>query len=106
MIDVGKLRERVTIQNPTEAYSPSGETTITWEAVATDIYASVEGMTSRDIVQAQQANVIASHKIRIRFRDDVTIRSRVIWRGRTMEVASITERGVRELIEILAKEAT
>ena len=106
MIDVGKLRERVTIQNPTETYSPSGETTIVWDDVATNIYAEVEGLTSRDIVQAQQANVIASHRIRIRMRPDVSIRSRVIWRGRTMEVASITERGIREKIEMLAKEAT
>ena len=66
----------------------------------------MDGLSSLDIMQAQQANVIATHKIRIRFRDDVSHTHRIVWRDRTMEIASVTERMDRQVLEILARELT
>ena len=103
-IDIGKLSERVTIKSPTETRSRSGETTLNWDATLATVWASVDGLSSRDIMQAQQANVIATHRIRIRKRSDVSHTHRVIWKSRTMEIASVTERG--EMTEILARELT
>lgn len=100
------MRERITIQSPTEVRSPSGETTLNWDSTLATVWASVDGLSSRDIMQAQQANVIVSHKIRIRYRADVTHTHRIIWRGRTMEIASVTDRSNRESLEILARELT
>lgn len=97
------MRERVTIQTPVEARSPSGETTLSWSAVAT-VWASVDGLSMRDILQAQQANLIATHRIRIRYRPGVTHTQKIIWRGRTMEIASVVERDGRTALEILARE--
>jgi SPP1 family predicted phage head-tail adaptor len=105
-IDVGRMRERVTIKSPTEVRSRSGETTLNWDTSLATVWASVEGLSSRDILQAQQANVIATHRIRIRHRDDVTHTHRIIWRNRTMEIASVTERSHREVLELLARELT
>ena len=104
MIDIGKMRERVTIKAPTEVRSRSGETTLNWDATVATVWASVEGLSSRDIIQAQQANVVASHRIRIRHRTDVTHEHRVVWRGVTMEIASVTDRMNREVLELLARE--
>jgi SPP1 family predicted phage head-tail adaptor len=106
MIDIGKMNERVTIQAPREVRSRSGETTLAWDTTVATVWASVDGLSSRDILQAQQANVMATHKIRIRFRDDVLHTHRVIWRNRTMEIASVTERMDRQVLEILAREVT
>lgn len=103
-IDIGKLSDRVTIKAPTEARSRSGETTLNWDSTVATVWASVDGLSSRDIVQAQQANVIATHRIRIRKRSDVLHTHRVLWKSRTMEIASVTERG--EMTEILARELT
>lgn len=103
MIDIGRYSDRVTIQTPREVRGRSGQTTLEWSASAT-VWAEVNGLSSRDIMQAQQANVVASHRIRIRKRDDVSHTHRVIWKSRTMEIASVTERG--ETTEILAKELT
>lgn len=103
-IDIGKLSDRVTIKSPTEVRSRSGETTLNWDATLATVWASVDGLSSRDIMQAQQANVIATHRIRIRKRSDVSHTHRVIWKSRTMEIASVTERG--EMTEILARELT
>ena len=105
-LDIGRMRERVTIKSPTEARSRSGETTLNWDTTLATVWASVEGLSSRDILQAQQANVVATHRIRIRHRDDVTHTHRIIWRNRTMEIASVTDRMGRETLELLARELT
>lgn len=97
------MRERVTIQTPVEARSPTGETTLSWSSVAT-VWASVDGLSTRDILQAQQANLVATHKIRIRYRQGVSHTQRIIWRERTMEIASVVERDGRTALEILARE--
>jgi SPP1 family predicted phage head-tail adaptor len=102
-MNIGKMRERVTIQTPSEVRTPVGETTLTWGALAT-VWASVDGLSTRDILQAQQANLVATHRIRIRYRADVTHTQRIIWRGRTMEIASVVERDNRTALEILARE--
>lgn len=105
-IDIGRYNERVTIKSPREIRSRSGETTLNWDTTLATVWASVEGLASRDIIQAQQANVIATHRIRIRHRHDVTHAHRIIWRNRTMEIASVTERSDRQVVELLARELT
>jgi SPP1 family predicted phage head-tail adaptor len=104
VIDIGKYTERVTVLAPTETRSFSGESTFSWETTVGTFWAQVEGLSSRDVLQAQQANVIATHRIRIRYRADVTHLHRVVWKGRTMELASVTERGNRTYLEMLARE--
>ena len=101
---IGQMRERVAIKSQTEVRSPSGETTLSWDTTVATVWASVAGLSSRDILQAQQANVIATHRIRIRYRPDVTHTNRLVWRGRTMEIASVVERDNRTALEVLARE--
>jgi SPP1 family predicted phage head-tail adaptor len=97
------MRERVTFQRPTQTRSGSGETRLAWSEIAT-VWASVDGVTARDIMQAQQAEVLATHKVIIRYRDDIDHTARMIYRGRTMELSSVIDRNNREYLEILAKE--
>jgi SPP1 family predicted phage head-tail adaptor len=103
---IGRLSERVTIQAPAERRGFSGEATLSWDTTVATVWADVGGLSSRDLLQAQQANVIATHRIRIRYRADVTHLHRIVWRGRTMEIASVVDRGDREHLEILAREVT
>lgn len=100
---IGAMRDRVTIQTPSEVRSPSGETTLQWTTVAT-VWAQVEGLSARDLMQAQQANVLATHKVRIRFRTGISHLQRIIWKGRTMEIASASDRKNREYLEMLVRE--
>lgn len=101
---IGKMTERITIKAPQERRGPSGEATLDWDTTVATVWAEVGGLSTRDILQAQQANVIATHRIRIRYRSDVTHLHRVIWRDRTMEIASVVDRGGRNHLEILARE--
>jgi SPP1 family predicted phage head-tail adaptor len=102
VISAGRMNERVGLLAPTEVRSPSGEASISFATAAT-VWGSVTGMSS-DILQAQQADVIATHRIFIRYRSDVTYEYRLSWRGKTLEVASIADRENRTMIEILARE--
>lgn len=103
MIHAGHLSERVTLQAPAESRNRMGEVTLEWSDVAT-VWASVQGLTTRDFLQAQQANVIATHRIVMRFYDGLSHDYRVVWRGRTMEVASVMERENRTRHELLVRE--
>lgn len=103
MIHSGSMRERVTIQKPVEQQSSFGETTLTWEDEGT-VYASVMGVRASDYFAAQQAGVLVTHRIRIRFFPGLTHQHRLIWRGRTMEISSVLERESRAIHEILARE--
>lgn len=104
-IYAGRLKERLTIQRPNEVRNALGESTLGWEDLAT-VWGSVDGMSSRDVLQAMQANVVASHRVRIRSLPGVTHECRVIWRGRTMEIASVVDREDRTMFEMLVREVT
>jgi len=103
MINSGTMRERVTIQKPVESQSSFGETTLTWVDEAT-VYASIMGVRASDYFAAQQAGVLVTHRIRIRFFPGITHQHRLIWRGRVMEISSVLERESRSIHEILARE--
>jgi SPP1 family predicted phage head-tail adaptor len=104
MATIGRLKDRIAIKSPTEVFSPSGETTLNWDTTFATVWADVVGLSSRDILQAQQANVIASHRVRIRSLDGVTPQHRIVYKGRTMEVASVTDRDDGQMLELLVRE--
>jgi SPP1 family predicted phage head-tail adaptor len=99
------MRERVTVQRPVDKQSAFGEATLVWEDVAT-VYASVMGVRAADYVAAQQAGVLVTHRIRIRFFPGITHQHRLLWRDRVMEISSVLERETRSIHEILAREVS
>lgn len=78
----GTLRERITWQTFTVVQDEHGEPIETWVDVAT-VWASVLGRASgeRFISGAEQVMAAVSHTVRIRYRDDLTVQMRGIWRG-------------------------
>jgi SPP1 family predicted phage head-tail adaptor len=103
MISSGLMRERVTIQAPSEQRNQFGEATVAWSDVAT-VWASVQGMSAREYLAAQQVDSVVTHKVRIRFFPGITHSHRLVWRGRIMEIASVLERETRTVHELLVKE--
>ena len=103
MQNAGPLRERVTVQAPTTVRNALGETTIGWVTAGT-VWASVNGLSSREVMQAMQAQAFVTYKVRIRFFPGITHQHRLLWRDKTMEIASVVERDVRTMHEILARE--
>jgi SPP1 family predicted phage head-tail adaptor len=103
MQSAGSMRERVTILAPSESKNAFGESSISFVEADT-VWASVMGLSAREVLQAMQANAIITHKIRIRFYPDITFQHRLSWRGRILEIASVVERDVRTIHELLARE--
>lgn len=102
-IQPGELNERVTLQNPSQTRTASGSPKLGWATTAT-VWAKVHGMSSRDVVMSMQAQSLVTHKIFIRFRDDVNAQTRILWRGATLEVVTHLPRYDRTFIEIIARE--
>ena len=94
MIDPGKLRERVTIQQASETRNALGETVLSW-ADLTTVWASVEGVSSREALDAGQQEVTITHRVRMRYLSTLTQNMRFRWRDRTLNIVSLLEYGNR-----------
>jgi len=103
----GRLREKVEIQSPTVSQNTDGEPSITWATIAGGrVWAAVEPLSGNEAMIAQQVNAGITHRVRIRYRSDVTTKHRLSYRSRILDINSIVnvdER--REQIEMLCTEA-
>ena len=104
MIHAGKLRDRVTVQQATETRNSLGEVVQSWSTYAT-VWASVEGISSREALQQGQVQTDVSHRVQMRFLSGLTHNMRLYWRARTLEIVSVLEHGNRSEHEILCTEA-
>lgn len=80
-LGAGKLRHRVTIQEPVEIRDSVGDVVIEWDDVAT-VWAAVEPLSVREFIagQAMQSQVTA--RITIRQREGLTASMRILHKGR------------------------
>ena len=112
MIVPGPMRERVVLQRPTTARTGPGSSSIEWEDVA-EVWAAIRGLSSRELLQAMQANSIATYELRIRFYSGIDGTWRAVWkdaktgRDRPLEFfGDPLERENRAVHVILCREAT
>lgn len=99
----GTLRERVELQRPDETRNYLGEVTQTWVTYATR-YASVMTLRSREALNAGQANLSITHKVRLRKVDELKPSHRLRWRGRTLLISSVLEHEQFTVHELLCEE--
>jgi SPP1 family predicted phage head-tail adaptor len=104
VIDIGKMRDRVTILASTSTRSASGQAKPVWDTTVATVWAEVKGLSTRDLMQAQQANVLATHRVRMRYRSDVKHTHRLQWDGRTLEISSVIEDPMKTVLTLLARE--
>lgn len=104
MIDAGKLRERVTVQIASGTTNTLGETVLAWSN-STAVWASVEGVSSREFLTAGQNQIDMSHRVRLRYLPGLSQQNmRFDWRGRKLEIVSLLEHGNRSEHEALCQE--
>ena len=103
-IDPGRLRERVTIQQATATRNRIGETVQTWGAFA-EVWASVDGLSGREVLQSGQQRAEVTHRVGMRYVDGMTQQMRLSWRGRILEITSLLEHNNRTEHELLCVEA-
>jgi len=105
MIRSGDLTERVTVQDATPAINALGEAVPSWADTAT-VWASVEGVSSREALIAGQQDTAITHRIRLRYLPNLKHTSRFLWRGRVLEIVSLLEYDHRTEHVAICQEAT
>ena len=103
----GKLRHRITLQQPNHTRSETGDVTTTWSTFATP-WAAVVPLAGRDFYNAKAINSDITHRVEMRYMDGVLPTMRVLHEGRVLELVSppinINERD-RE-IHLMCRELT
>ena len=103
MIDPGRMRERVTVQIASGTTNALGETVMTW-ADSTAVWASVDGVSSREQLLSGQNQIAISHRVQLRYLPGLTQSMRFSWRNRTLEIMSLLEHANRSEHEALCQE--
>jgi SPP1 family predicted phage head-tail adaptor len=104
MTDPGRLNRRLTLEAPVESADGAGGVTRSYSAVTT-LWASVEPIAARGDVDAAARGAIVTHRIRIRYRADVTLRHRLREGARIFRIVAMRERNKR-FLDIDAEERT
>ncbi len=90
MTAVGRLRERVTIEQPVRLPDGAGGADVTWKVLAS-VWAEVVALAGTEVAPGARDEARQAHRITIRFRDDVTTEMRLSWRGQALNI-----RGARD----------
>lgn len=73
----GRLRHRITIQSATEAQDSHGQAIDTWATYLT-AWAEIAPLSGRELFAAQETHSEISTRIRLRYREGVTAKMRVL----------------------------
>jgi len=105
-MEAGKLRHRVTIQQATATRDTIGVPEDTWSTLAT-VWAAVEPLTGREFVEAFRTNAELTHRVRIRYRSDVTAKMRVLESSRHYDIVAVLDvKGEMRELHLMCREVT
>lgn len=103
-LNPGRLRHRVTIQALTRTPDTGGGYTETWSDTAT-VWAAVEPLAGTERLRAMQVSPTLSHRIRMRYRADVSSAQRLVYNGRAFDITSVVDVDERHReLQLLAEE--
>ena len=105
-MNVGKLTRKVMLMRCTETKDAAAEPIRSYANLA-EVWASIEPLSVREQIQAQQSQTVYSTRIRIRYLEGLKATDRVLWDGRTFEISSIIDKLERHHeMELLCVEFT
>jgi len=92
-MQAGKLRHRVTIEQPTETQDAYGSVVQSWATLAT-VWAAIEPVTGRERFATTGDVRYAENEvhIRIRYRDDITPKMRVVHGSDVYNIRAVMDR--------------
>jgi SPP1 family predicted phage head-tail adaptor len=105
-LTAGKLRHSVAFERETRTADGGGGSTIVWAKITNgDARAFVKPMSGSESVQAQRLEARITHRVFIRYRDDLLTSDRINFGGRLMQIRAIINLEERNRwIEIHAEE--
>lgn len=81
----GQLRHKVTIQQASQTLDSNRQPVDSWVKLA-EVWAAIEPLSGRELVVAQQQQPDVTHRVTMRYRDDVTAKMRVRHNGRSLYI--------------------
>lgn len=89
---IGALDQRITIQRATTADDGMGGQTTTWtDLVATDAKVTPLTLSERERLAALQVTAIQSYRVTCRYHAGWTVKDRVSWRSKTLQIHTVTD---------------
>lgn len=102
---IGRMRERVTIQQNSGTKGTRGQKAESWTDVK-QVWAEVRMLSGTESQTANMNIASATHRVRIRWRSDVTEQMRLEWGTRYLGIVSSSNPdGKRQFLELLCEEA-
>lgn len=89
----GKLRHRITIEEPVESQDDYGEEVRWWQPLPflSETWAEKEDLSGRELFQAQQVNALVTTQFTLRYRTDVNARMRIKHDGQYYGIESVQD---------------
>lgn len=105
MIDVGRMNKKITFMEYTDTPDELGQSKQGYEEYKT-VWASVEPISSKEIIEAGKYEGEISHRIYIRFRNDITTDMLIKYKDRKFEISAppIDTKEEHVLLTILCRE--
>jgi SPP1 family predicted phage head-tail adaptor len=88
------MDQEVVIQYPTTTADGMGGTTVEWLPEHYHrVFASVLPLTlaERERLASMQVTALQSYRVVMRYRSDLTTKERLIWRGKTLQIHTVTD---------------
>jgi SPP1 family predicted phage head-tail adaptor len=98
----GALDRRITLQRGVAVQDDFNQPVKSWEEIAT-VWAEVRPVGGGEGFDAQQLKATADVRIAIRYRDDVTPETRVVYGSQVHDILAIQEIGRREGLELITR---
>ena len=91
-MQIGKLRERVSIQRKNPTRDEFGAENIAWTEIVT-VWADVRSTDGTEQVESSVNQVVATitHSVKIRHYAGLSPAMRVVWRGKWLQILSVVE---------------
>ena len=103
-MSIGQLRHRLSPQAPTATADSYGGRTIVWTDVVT-LWGRIDSLRGAEQLHGMQLGERVTHRITIRFREDVSAVQRLRFGSRIFKIQSVLDRdGRRRWLELLCEE--
>lgn len=101
LMRIGDLRHRATVQAPTTVPNHLGEPVVTWAAEAA-VWAEVLPVLGRELAQAGQVRADVTHAVKVRYREGLSPRHRLVVDGKVLQIESVVNPDGRKRVQMLA----
>ena len=101
---LGKMRERVAIQESTDTLDSVGQPTRAWTATYSSEPASWQPLRGQESLRGEQVEAGITDMFTLRYRPDITPQMRVVHAGRNYGIVHVRQvEGGRRYIELMCK---